>query len=143
VAAGSELPSGLTLNQTTGTISGGPIAVGEYTFTIAVSDGNSPASVANIPCTLSVKERYTIAYYESDGETRVPGPMPSNYLGGEGAVLGSPYAKPDYIFAGWYANQDLVTGGVVTEIFGISSVIISFFRYGLNGFEVEEKSGNQ
>jgi len=45
----------------------------------------------------------------------------------------------------WLINNILTgsIGGVVTEIFGISSVIISFFRYGLNGFEVEEKSGNQ
>ena len=116
VAAGSELPAGLNLNQTTGTLSGAPTAIGEYSFTIAVSDGNLPASVVNIPCTLFVRERYTITYYERDGETKVSGPMPIHYLGGEGAVLGSPYAKTGYIFSGWYANQDLVTGGVVTEI---------------------------
>jgi len=43
----------------------------------------------------------------------------------------------------WLANNILTgsIGGVITEVFGISSVIISFIRYGANGFEVENKSG--
>jgi len=116
VASGSDLPNGLSLNVATGALTGAPTAVGEYEFTIAVTDSDSPADSVNIACTLSVKERYTITYYESDGRTKVSGTMPIFYFGGEGAVLGSPFAKTGYIFAGWYANQDLETGGVVTEI---------------------------
>lgn len=39
----------------------------------------------------------------------------------------------------WLINNFLTgsIGGVVTEVFGISSVILSFLRYGLNGFETE------
>ena len=116
VASGSDLPTGLSLNVATGALTGAPTAVGEYAFTITVTDSDSPADSVNIACTLSVKERYTITYYESDGRTKVSGTMPIFYFGGEGAVLGSPFAKTGYIFAGWYANQDLETGGVVTEI---------------------------
>jgi len=116
VASGSDLPNGLSLNAATGALTGAPTAVGEYAFTITVTDSDSPADSVNIACTLSVKERYTITYYESDGRTKVSGTMPIFYFGGEGAVLGSPFAKTGYIFAGWYANQDLETGGVVTEI---------------------------
>lgn len=42
----------------------------------------------------------------------------------------------------WLTNNFLTgsIGGVITEVFGISSVIISFIRYGVNGFEVEKNS---
>ena len=41
----------------------------------------------------------------------------------------------------WLINNFLTgsIGGVVTEVFGIGSVIVSFLRYGVNGFETEEK----
>ena len=40
----------------------------------------------------------------------------------------------------WLVNNFLTgsIGGVVTEVFGIGSVILSFLRYGMNGFEDEE-----
>lgn len=39
----------------------------------------------------------------------------------------------------WLVNNFLTgsIGGVVTEVFGIGSVILSFLRYGMNGFEQE------
>ena len=50
-------------------------------------------------------------------------------------------AQLGFISPFWLFNN-IVTGsigGVITEIFGICSVIISLIRYGLNGFEKEEK----
>ena len=43
----------------------------------------------------------------------------------------------------WLINNLLTgsIGGVVTEVFGIGSVFLSFLRYGMNGFETE-KSDN-
>lgn len=40
----------------------------------------------------------------------------------------------------WLTNNFLTgsIGGVITEIFGICSVVVSFIRYGVNGFEVEK-----
>jgi hypothetical protein len=43
VSSGS-LPNGLTLNQTTGTISGQPTTVGTYAFTVMVTDSQVPAA---------------------------------------------------------------------------------------------------
>ena len=45
----------------------------------------------------------------------------------------------------WLVNNFLTgsIGGVVTEVFGISSVIVSFARYGLNGFEAENEKRDQ
>ena len=43
VTAGA-LPPGLTLNQSTGAITGIPTTVGNYTFTINVTDSNNPTS---------------------------------------------------------------------------------------------------
>ena len=40
----------------------------------------------------------------------------------------------------WLINNILTgsIGGVVTEVFGIGSVILSFLRYGMDGFETEK-----
>ena len=50
-------------------------------------------------------------------------------------------AQISFISPIWLFNN-IVTGslgGVITEVFGICSVIISFMRYGINGFEKDEK----
>jgi hypothetical protein len=55
VSAGS-LPAGLTLNASTGEISGTPTARGTFSFTITVSDtGTSPGQQASAPFTISVR----------------------------------------------------------------------------------------
>jgi hypothetical protein len=55
VSAGS-LPAGLTLNASTGEISGTPAASGTFSFTITVSDtGTSPGQQASAPFTIFVR----------------------------------------------------------------------------------------
>ena len=55
VSAGS-LPAGLTLNASTGEISGTPTTRGTFSFTITVSDaGTSPSQQASAPFTISVR----------------------------------------------------------------------------------------
>jgi hypothetical protein len=53
ITSGS-LPTGLSLNSSTGTISGTPANTGAYTFTIQVSDSSSPTQKASYTYTLSI-----------------------------------------------------------------------------------------
>jgi hypothetical protein len=53
ISAGS-LPAGLSLNASTGQISGTPTASGNASFTVQVKDSTSPAQTANQPLTLNV-----------------------------------------------------------------------------------------
>jgi Putative Ig domain len=48
------LPAGLTLNGTTGAISGKPTAPGTMSFTVAVSDAENPAAAASASLSISV-----------------------------------------------------------------------------------------
>lgn len=66
VTAGS-LPAGLTL-QTNGTLAGTPTTVGASSFTITVTDSQSPAATASLPIVLSVQ--YAPTPY--DGELTGP-----------------------------------------------------------------------
>lgn len=46
-----------------------------------------------------------------------------------------------FIFSPFWLFNNIVTGsigGIITEVFGIGSVIISIVRYGIDGFEVQE-----
>lgn len=52
---GSTLPSGLTLNATTGRLSGTPTAVGNFSFTITAKDSGSPATTIERTFTLAVE----------------------------------------------------------------------------------------
>jgi formylglycine-generating enzyme required for sulfatase activity len=51
---GSTLPSGITLNGTTGLLSGKPTADGDYSFTIVASDSGNPVMTAERTFTLKV-----------------------------------------------------------------------------------------
>ena len=55
VSAGS-LPAGLTLNSSTGVISGTPTTVGDYSFTIQVSDSSNPQKNATQELSISIKD---------------------------------------------------------------------------------------
>ena len=52
---GSTLPSGLTLNATTGLLSGAPTAAGNFSFTITAKDSGSPATTIERTFTLAVQ----------------------------------------------------------------------------------------
>jgi hypothetical protein len=59
IVSGS-LPGGLTLNPSTGAITGTPTGVGVSTFTVQVADSNSPARTATASLTISVQ--LTVSY---------------------------------------------------------------------------------
>jgi formylglycine-generating enzyme required for sulfatase activity/glycosidase len=52
---GSSLPAGLTLNATTGRLSGTPTAAGNYSFTLSATDSASPANIIERLFTLTVE----------------------------------------------------------------------------------------
>ena len=45
--------------------------------------------------------------------------------------------SPSWLIYNIFASAGANTGGIVTEVFGLASVIISIIRYGWNGFEDE------
>jgi len=56
IAAGA-LPPGLSLNSSTGTISGTPTKVANFSFTVGVSDSQTPAQTASRALTLKVAKK--------------------------------------------------------------------------------------
>ncbi len=52
--AGGTLPPGLTLNPTTGAISGTPTVTGTFPFTLHVTDSSTPPQTANISASITV-----------------------------------------------------------------------------------------
>jgi len=52
--ASGQLPAGLLLNPTTGTIIGMPLVSGSSTFTAAVSDSGSPVQATSAPITIAI-----------------------------------------------------------------------------------------
>jgi len=61
VASGSTLPAGLTLNSTTGVLSGTPTQAGTFTFGITVTDSENPAASATVNFTLVVSGAQNLA----------------------------------------------------------------------------------
>ena len=61
VANGSTLPPGLTLNSTTGVLSGTPPQAGTFTFGITVTDSANPAASATVNFTLVVSGAQNLA----------------------------------------------------------------------------------
>lgn len=59
VSSGS-LPAGLTLNASTGLLSGLPVTVGPTSFTVQATDSSVPAQTATLPITLNVYAQLSI-----------------------------------------------------------------------------------
>lgn len=86
VASGSTLPGGLSLDPTTGTISGTPTKSGTYTFSVQVTDSSSPALTVSVPYTLTVTAIGTVTGLSDSGltvtgwtESWTPVPGATNY----------------------------------------------------------------
>ena len=96
--AGSSLPPGLTLSPNTGVISGVPTTVGFYSFTLTVSDSESP------PATFS-STNFNISVVEAGGLLITSGPLP-------GGTVGVPYGGSHFIDRWQFFGSPLnATGG--------------------------------
>ena len=91
VTAGA-LPAGLTLNSSTGTLSGTPTLAGAYSFTVTATD--SLGATANLNCTLTINAALTIT-------TATPLP---------GGTHGTPYS-----------DQLTTTGGTGAVTYAVTS----------------------
>jgi hypothetical protein len=100
LVSGSSLPPGLSLNPTTGVISGTPTTPGSYTFTTKVSDANGTTDTAT--CTIIVKGSvkcgdfvtYTQGGWGASPAGNNPGSLLANnfkkvYTGGSVSIGGS------------------------------------------------------
>jgi len=67
------LPAGLTLNSTTGAITGAPASAGTFTFTASVSDSSSPAVTTKRVVTLMVQQASTATVLASSANPSVFG----------------------------------------------------------------------
>ena len=102
-----SLPSGLSLDGSTGVISGLPTANGTYNFTVTAT--NSAASVTQDLTLVINASTYTVTYNDN-GSTGGSVPLDSNspYAGGESVtVLGNTGAlvKANHTFGGWSYNS--------------------------------------
>ncbi|MDX2110059.1 MAG: putative Ig domain-containing protein [Verrucomicrobiota bacterium] len=62
----SGLPAGMSINSTTGAITGTPNAIGSYTFTVTVTDSSSPQKTASMSLSMVVSdEEPTVVFYDS------------------------------------------------------------------------------
>jgi hypothetical protein len=92
ITSGS-LPSGITLSQDTGTISGTALTTGTSTFTITVTDSDTPnAHTASLSTSISVVEPLTFSVPTTpDGVVGLPYPTitPTHVNGGSGSYTWS------------------------------------------------------
>ncbi|NTI26448.1 tandem-95 repeat protein [Rhizobium rhizogenes] len=95
-SATGTLPAGLTLNHSTGAITGTPTTAGNYSFTVTATDANS----------VTISAAYTIAI--------APPPATFVFSPADGALAGA--------MAGEAYNQQIsATGGTGTKIYSLAS----------------------
>ena len=68
---GDRLPAGLTINATTGAISGTPTAVGPSTASVTVKDANQQSASANLTITIMSQLTITTASPLGSGTVNV------------------------------------------------------------------------
>jgi large repetitive protein len=95
--SGTGLPNGLSINTSTGAITGTPTTAGSYTITVAATDSTSPANSGSSSYTLVVNAAATIVFSPSGGALK-------DAMAGEA-----------------YSQQISVTGGSGTLIYSLAS----------------------
>ena len=100
ITAGS-LPAGLTLDETSGVISGTPTAAGTATFTVtATNNAGSSEKEFTITVVAQTAKYYTVTF-ESNGGT----PVAQQTVEENGFAAQPPApSRSGYIFTGWYLN---------------------------------------
>ncbi len=85
VTSGS-LPSGISLDPTTGILSGVPASAGTFPFTVSVTDSSKPAQTEKASLSLTVADPapHTTWYVRADGGTRFSTNVPSGQCDGLG-----------------------------------------------------------
>ena len=104
VSTGS-LPAGLSLNSATGEISGTPASAGAFSFTIEVTDAESPAMTATQPLSITV----------------TPAPLAVTTTSLPGATLGSAYSAALAATGGTPPYSWSVTAGSLPPGLSLSS----------------------
>ena len=108
VAAGSNLPAGLSLNASTGVISGTPTAAGSFTFTVLAANGNSPDGTQSLTIVIAAAPAtYTVSYNANGGSGTVPAPDTVS-SGASYTIVANPFSRTGYNFTGW---STAATGG--------------------------------
>jgi len=97
--SGGALPAGLSIDSSSGVITGTPAAAGTATFTVQVTDNESPAQTATKALSIAVTSVSgpTYQYAASDSETSTTS---TNYVG-KAAVSFTPPLADDWIIFGF------------------------------------------
>jgi Putative Ig domain/Divergent InlB B-repeat domain len=112
------LPTGMTLNLTTGQLAGTPTESGVYTFTVRVSGTNQPAQ--EHAYTFAIADANEVLPPHSTVDT-VSYPLDSGNVGGLGLYTNGDSctvqasAKPGYRFSNWTDNDTLVSSNVTYQ----------------------------
>ena len=94
-SSGSSLPTGLTLDPATGTISGTtPTATGSYTFTLVVTDSSGAQASHAYTITIGIPKATPAAAPTGMVSATAPAPAPLTHAPGVGIGAGTPTPLP-------------------------------------------------